>query len=70
MPSVFSVRSVSVGIASGTIVALALLFGLTGMAAYVLGGIMTLNHLVGVDVGDDPRLHRVTPSRGNERSPS
>ena len=51
--------------------ALALLFGLTGMAACVLGGITaTLNHLEGDDVGDDPRLHRVTPSRGNGRSSS
>ena len=51
--------------------ALALLLGLTGTAAYILGGIMaTLNHLEGDDVEDDPRLHRVTPSRGDERFPS
>ena len=51
--------------------ALALLFGLTGTAAYVLGGIMaTLNHLEGDDIGDDFRILRVTPSRDNERSPS
>lgn len=51
--------------------ALALLFGLTGLAAYALGAIMaTLNHLGSDDIGDDPRLHRVTPSRGNERSSS
>ena len=51
--------------------ALALLFGLTGMAAYVLGGIMaTLDHLEGDATGDDSRILRVTPSRGNERSPS
>ena len=51
--------------------ALTLLFGLTGMAAYVLGGITaTLNHLEGDDIGDDPRLHQVSPSRGNGRSSS
>ena len=50
---------------------LALLFGLTGTAAYLLGGTMaTLDHLEGNDVGNDSRILRVTPSRGNERSPS
>ena len=43
------------------------LFGLTGFAAYALGGIMaTLNQLDGDDT--DPRLHRVTPPPGEQRS--
>ena len=46
---------------------LKVLFLTTGLAAYVLGGIMaTLHHLDG-DAAADPRLHRVTPSPGGER---
>ncbi len=51
--------------------ALVLLFGLTGFAAYTLGAIMaTLNRLEGDDTADDPRLHRVTPTHGNRPSSS
>ena len=49
---------------------LALLLGLTGLAAYTLGGIMaTLNHLED-DGLEDHRLHSVTPARGDEHSAS
>ena len=49
---------------------LALLLGLTGLAAYTLGGIMaTLNHLEDDEL-EDPRLHSVTPARGDEHSAS
>ena len=45
---------------------LSLLFMLTGIGAYALGGIMaTLDHLEGEDgAPPDPRLHRLTPPRG------
>lgn len=45
---------------------LSLLFLFTGVAAYVLGGIMaTLDHLEGEDgAPPDPRLNRLTPPRG------
>ena len=52
--------------------ALHLLFGLTGFAAYSLGGIMaTLNHFdSGRNATADPRLHRVTPPPGEPRAGS
>ena len=49
--------------------ALSLLFGSTGFAAYNLGGIMmTLAHLDGDAAAADPCLHRVTPPPGERRS--
>ena len=49
--------------------ALSLLFGFTGFAAYLLGGIMVrLAYLDGDEAAADPRQHRVTPQPG-ERGP-
>lgn len=53
-------------IESGDELALRLLFLFTGLAAFLLGGVMAVLHHLEKDEAD-PRLHRVTPSPADRR---